>query len=126
MFWPFVIFFSTVILLIGGFSYRLIKERDKTSLLNKQLKEFRSQKKSSEVRLGLIAEQLAPFLEGFPKNGVIKFLGQPIDYIVFTEDSVVFVEVKSGEAKLNKNQKRIRDLVKEGKVSFQTFKIKGQ
>lgn len=53
-----------------------------------------------------------------------KFLGDPIDLIIFNGlsvqkvDSVSFVEVKSGTATMKKHQKSIRDAVEDGKVSY--------
>ena len=85
-----------------------------------------SMKKSSEIRTGYIAEQLAPFLEGFqhdPRN--IRYLGNPVDYIVFGKDKITFVEVKSGKSHLSHNQKNIRRLVEDKKVEWQDFRVKG-
>jgi len=84
-----------------------------------------SQKKSSEVRLGNIAETLAPFLDQFefdPENCI--FLGRPIDYISFGEEEITLVEVKSGNSQLNSRQRQIRDQVKENKVSWKEVRIK--
>lgn len=85
-----------------------------------------SQKKSSETRTGQIAEQLAPFLVDFPYNPKqAHFLGMPIDYIVFADDKVVFLEVKSGNAQLSSRQRQIKALVEQGKVEWAEFRIKG-
>jgi predicted Holliday junction resolvase-like endonuclease len=84
-----------------------------------------SQKKSSEVRVGQIAENMAPFLKDFkydPKS--CHFLGQPIDYIIYGDDEVVFVEVKSGEAKLSSKQRKIRENISNGNVRFEVFRVK--
>ena len=84
-----------------------------------------SQKKSSEVRLGHIAEKLAPFLDQFdfePENCI--FLGQPLDYISFDEDMITFIEIKSGNSQLNARQRQIRDLVKAKHVSWKEIRIK--
>lgn len=84
-----------------------------------------SQKKSSEVRLGHIAETLAPFLDQFdfdPETCV--FLGKPIDYISFGEKEISFIEVKSGNSKLNAKQRQIRDLIKSNSVSWKEVRIK--
>ena len=83
-----------------------------------------SLRKSSEVRLGLIAEQMAPFLEKFkhdPKKA--KFLGMPIDYIIFEDDKIYFTEIKSGKAKLTDIQKNIKDIIERGDVKFETIRI---
>jgi hypothetical protein len=83
-----------------------------------------SQKKSSEVRLGQISENLAPFLKEFKYNPKkCHFLGNPIDYIIFEEDKVIFLEIKSGESRLSDTQKNIRKLIKEGKVEFDQMRI---
>tara|TARA_X000001036_G_scaffold437672_1_gene483551 strand:- start:1689 stop:2213 length:525 start_codon:yes stop_codon:yes gene_type:complete len=83
-----------------------------------------SQKKSSEVRLGHIAEKLAPFLEDFPYNPEDAiFLGQPIDYVVFDDSSVVFVEIKTGKSKLSTKQRHIRDLIKNKYVEWKEIRI---
>jgi len=85
---------------------------------------FMSEKKSKEVRLGAIAETLTPFLEGFPYDPKkLRALGSPIDYIAFEEDEVVLIEVKSGNSQLGSNQRKIRDLVNEGKVRFEVHRI---
>lgn len=84
-----------------------------------------SQKKSSEVRLGGIAETLAPFLDQFefdPEN--CTFLGKPIDYISFGDDEITFIEVKSGNSQLNSKQRYIRDQVKSKLVKWKEIRIK--
>ena len=84
-----------------------------------------SQKKSSEVRLGNIAETLAPFLDQFefnPENCV--FLGKPIDYISFDDEIITFIEVKMGKSQLSSKQRHIRDLIKNKQVAWKEIRIK--
>lgn len=84
-----------------------------------------SQKKSSEVRLGQIAEQMAPFLDNFKYNPKkAHFIGNPIDYVIFEDDEVVFLEVKSGDSRMSKKQRDIKDMISDGKVRFETMQIK--
>ena len=100
--------------------------------LNKKLEEtteakkkVTSQKKSSEVRLGHIAETLAPFLDQFdfdPETCV--FLGKPIDYISFGDDEITLIEVKSGKSQLSAKQKHIRDQVKAKLITWKEVRIK--
>jgi predicted Holliday junction resolvase-like endonuclease len=100
-----------------------LEERLTTETENR--KKVTSQKKSSEVRLGHIAETLAPFLDQFdfdPEH--CTFLGKPIDYISFGDDEITFIEVKSGNSQLNKKQRHIRDLVKDKLVSWKEVRIK--
>jgi predicted Holliday junction resolvase-like endonuclease len=85
-----------------------------------------SQKKSSEVRLGLVSENLAPFLKDFPydpKN--VHFFGQPIDMIIFDYDQgeIIFFEIKSGGAKESQRQKTIKNMIKKGKVYYEKMTI---
>jgi|GEM_PF-6887858 len=83
-----------------------------------------SQKKSGEVVLGQIAEQLAPFTKHFKYEPYkVKFLGQPIDYIYFGEDKIVIIEVKSGNSKLTPKQIKIKNLVKNKQVFWEEFRI---
>ena len=104
--------------------YTLIKLKRQISTLKLDYVRLLSQKKSSEVRTGQIAEQLVPFLDKFkynPKNA--HFIGMPIDYIVFNDDEVVFVEVKTGKSSLSNKQKNIKSLVDSSKVRFETITI---
>jgi len=98
-------------------------ERD----LDKEKSKFANllhQKKSSEVHVGLIGEQLAPFLDAWPyRDSNFRFLGSPIDGVSFEDDEVVLVEIKTGNAKLSPRQRLIRKLVREGKVRFMEFRI---
>jgi len=101
--------------------YVLIFNKLQVKKYNKLL----SQKKSSETILGQISETIAPFLDDFPgKNSKdINFLGMPIDYIYFGKKEIKFIEVKSGKSKLSSKQRRIRNLIRDGKVSFEIYRI---
>ena len=82
------------------------------------------QKKSSEVRLGRVGENLAPFTEKWPWDiNNFRFLGSPIDGVQFNEDEVLIIEIKTGNSRLSKNQKYIKELVEQGKVRFVSYKI---
>jgi predicted Holliday junction resolvase-like endonuclease len=98
---------------------------EKLSQETESRKKVTSQRKSSEVRLGYIAETLAPFLDQFEfEPEECTFLGQPIDYISFGEEEVTFIEVKSGKSQLSSKQRRIRDQVKDKKVKWKEVRIK--
>ena len=106
-------------------SQKLIKDKAYIDL-DEKYKQLFGQKKSSEVRTGQIAEIMVPFLDQFkynPKSS--RFLGEPLDYIIFNEDEVVFLEVKSGESKLNSKQVKIKKNVEAGKVRFEILRIGG-
>jgi predicted Holliday junction resolvase-like endonuclease len=87
-------------------------------------KKITHQKKSSEVRLGHIAETLAPFLDQFDfEPEQCSFLGKPIDYISFGDEEVTFIEVKSGKSQLNTKQRHIRDQIKAKLVNWKEIRI---
>lgn len=121
------------IIVILAFFYKIIqlnKERaeHKKSIEDAQLKydTLYTQKKSSEVRTGQIAEKLAPLLNEFPKDAQeedIISLGMPIDYLIFGPEYIDFVEVKSGKSKLSTKQKRIRDQVQQRLVRWKLVRI---
>ena len=93
--------------------------------VSEQKKKVTSQKKSSEVRLGHIAETLAPFLDQFEFDPeACTFMGRPIDYISFGDDEITFIEIKSGNSQLSAKQRHIRDLVNNKLVAWKEVRIK--
>jgi len=88
-------------------------------------------KQSRAVLGGLVSEQLAPLLPGFPFDvGDCRFIGKPVDFIVFRGmneqniSEVIFLEVKSGVSKsLNKQEKRVREAVEAGRVRWVQFYV---
>ena len=91
--------------------------------------------RSRSTLKGKIAEQMAPFLPGFPYSAAdARFIGSPVDFIVFdgysgAKDgnggmvSVVLVEVKQGKGKLTRGESLVRKAVEEGRVSWKTVTI---
>ena len=121
---PYVIIIFAIVLILWRVLVSQQRQARKTEEWKTKYEKTLFHRKSSEVRLGKIGENLAPFVEAWPwdpKN--FRFLGNPIDGIQFNEDGIVFVEIKTGKARLSRSQKDFRDLVKAGKVSFVTFKI---
>mgnify|MGYP001965950129 FL=1 len=97
---------------------------EQLSELSEEKRKIVSQKKSSEVRLGNIAETLAPFLDQFnfnPEHCI--FLGRPIDYISFGSKEITFIEIKSGKSQLNSKQRSIRDQVHNKQVAWKEIRI---
>ncbi|MDR2177376.1 MAG: hypothetical protein LBP20_04970 [Treponema sp.] len=88
-------------------------------------------KQSRAVLGGLVSEQIAPLLAGFPYDpGDCRFVGRPVDFIVFKGmnqkdiTEVIFLEVKSGAAKnLNDQEKRLRETVLAGRVRWAEFDL---
>jgi predicted Holliday junction resolvase-like endonuclease len=97
----------------------------------------RSVNTSRAVLKGKMAEQFAPILPEFqylPSDA--KFLGDPVDYVVFdgytdfrdgdgtAEDiEVILLDIKSGGARLSKGQQAIAQAVREGRIRFETLRI---
>jgi len=87
-------------------------------------------KRSRAVIGGLFSEQLAPFLPDFPwKPTEVRFVGKPVDFLVFKGldekevEEVVFVEVKSGRARLSGVERSLRRAVEDGRVSWREYRV---
>ncbi|MBN1550894.1 hypothetical protein JW979_05480 [bacterium] len=82
--------------------------------------------RSRSVLKGRLNEQIAPYLPNFPAPPTeAKFIGQPIDFIVFNGldtgevTEIIFIEVKSGKKKrLSSVERSIRQAVQSGSVSW--------
>ena len=81
---------------------------------------------------GRLTEVFAPYLEGFPfKASECKFLGDPIDYVVFEGlderniKGIHFLDVKADSSELSKHQKQIKEIIEQkGNVGFSTFRFR--
>lgn len=88
-------------------------------------------KRSKSVITGQQAEQVAPFLPEFPYNpSDARFLGSPIDFVVFDGlskgklEEIVIVEVKTGKSGLTTRERAIKKAVREGRVSFKEIRLR--
>ncbi len=86
--------------------------------------------RSSAVILGKVTEHAIPFHAQFPFNPKdARFIGSPIDMIVFdgaeAEDvvDVYILEIKTGESKLNKRQRLVKDAVLNGRVHWRELRL---
>jgi predicted Holliday junction resolvase-like endonuclease len=87
-------------------------------------------RRSRAALTGQVSEQLAPFLPGFEyKPTELRFIGKPVDYIVFeglddrTVERVVFLEVKSGGGALSETEKSLRQAIESGRVAFEIYRV---
>jgi predicted Holliday junction resolvase-like endonuclease len=98
--------------------------------LAKKIKQImeKTAKKTERVNIGKSLEKVLPLAKDF--RWVVpdtKVLGDPIDMLVFNGlslgkvDSLSFIEVKSGSARLNEHQKSIRDALADHRVSYGVF-----
>lgn len=91
--------------------------------------------RSRSTLKGKIAEQIAPVLPEFSFNPAdARFIGSPVDYIIFdglTEVAdekassirIVFMDVKHGKGSLTRTQRVIRQAVLEKSVAWETLHL---
>jgi predicted Holliday junction resolvase-like endonuclease len=81
---------------------------------------------------GNISESLAPFLPGFRsdlKASEARFIGKPVDFLFFKGideqniSEVVFVEVKTGNSRLNDNERSLKDAIEQKRVSWWEYRV---
>jgi len=87
-------------------------------------------RRSLAVVTGKVSEQLVPYWPQFPfAPRDARFLGAPVDFIVFDGLSegavrrVVFVEVKTGDARVTPRERGIRDAVDRGAVEWMELRL---
>jgi len=110
-----------------------IGERRRELRLRRQQMSSTSQSLARAVNLGCVLEQLAPSMGSFPyQSGDCRSLFKPIDYVIFRGltstgkvDSIVFGDIKTGQARLTVTQREIRGLVEQGKVEWDTYSPEG-
>lgn len=106
-----------------------IKERKKRLAENKKKKPEKIFVSAQASNFGQISEQILPAFLTFPyKQSECRILFKPIDYIVFTHlaengrvEAIKFVDVKTGEGRLDRRQKQIRDRIVEGKIKHKVI-----
>jgi predicted Holliday junction resolvase-like endonuclease len=85
---------------------------------------------SKAVTRGQVYEQFATYFPEFefnPKDA--QFLGKPVDFVIFDGldegqlRRIVFVEVKTGGAKLNARQRCVRDAIRSGAVEWREIRL---
>lgn len=89
-----------------------------------------SVQRSRSTLSGGFLERLAPHFPDFPYEPTdLRFLGTPVDYVVFSGlsegevDEVVFLEVKSGGSGLTTRERRVRDAVEAGAVRWDVYRV---
>jgi len=108
---------------------------EKAKILFQQWKESEERKiredaikRSTSTILGRVGEHLAPliiFLNYGIKPKDFRYLGSPVDFIVFKglsdgkPEEIIFVEVKSGSSTtLSNRERKIKELIEAGKVRW--------
>ncbi|MDR2071553.1 MAG: hypothetical protein LBP81_09095 [Treponema sp.] len=128
------LFFCIISLIIGlRLGMRAGRKREAAEWEGRKVEEIvKTRLKASRAVLGgLVSEQMAPLLPGFPFDpGDCRFIGKPVDFLVFKGmnrkaiTEVIFLEVKSGARRtLNDQEKRLREAIKAGKVKWVEFDV---
>lgn len=106
-----------------------IKEQRAELAMRKERMTIRAQRTAQAVNIGKIVEKILPSFPSFSySTGDCRALFEPIDYLIFSGlsarakiDALLFVDVKSGRARLNEAQKKIKERVEAGAVKLITI-----
>lgn len=113
-------------------SKELAEEKDK------EIKKQKTRAGSANASKGQLLEKWTPFLnvKGVDPNWDAEnwiFIGNPLDYVVFdwknntkenlADGGIYFIEVKAAKSNLSTKQRRIRDLIKAGKIEWREVRL---
>ncbi len=122
------VLFLSIGLSVGAKIGALRAERSLSGRLDSERRD--AVKRSRAVLGGQLSEQLAPYLPGFPGDPTeVRFIGKPVDFISFSGssggdvDEVVFIEVKSGESRLSRVERSLRDAIEAGRVRYVEYRV---
>ena len=122
-----IILISIVLIIIAYYVGNKIGALKVEKTIDEKVKAARldAANRSRAVLQGQFSEQLAPYMPDFPFNpSDCRFIGKPIDLLVFKGmdnkeiEEVVFVEVKTGNSKLNQQEKNLKRAIENKKVSW--------
>jgi predicted Holliday junction resolvase-like endonuclease len=106
-----------------------LKERENDIDKRKKLASEKAEITAKAVNIGKKLEVIFPTLKDF--NWTLpdcRYLGDPIDMVIFNGastdniSSINFVEIKSGNARLNKHQKAVKEAIEDKKVTYKVLK----
>lgn len=119
--------------LTKGWEIKYIKDIEEIKAMFKGSEKTIRQKSvlsSRRTLVGKFIEKFIPFLSNCPYSPAdMHFLGQPIDYIVFEgmgEDNirrVVFLEAKTGQSKLTKREKSLKEAIEARRVLWKEMRV---
>jgi len=107
---------------------RDLKDREANLKKRKKLVNEKAQITTAAVNIGKELEKVLPTLKDFKwRLNDSRFLNDPIDFVIFNGlsinkiDSISFVEVKSGGARLNSHQKAVKDAVEDKRIIYEVY-----
>jgi predicted Holliday junction resolvase-like endonuclease len=106
-----------------------MKERAQSLKKLRKSISLRSEVGAKAVNIGFILERLAPSMKTFRfEHNDCRSLFDPIDYLIFEGltlkqkvDRILFVDIKTGGARLKSTQKEIKELVGRKKVRWDLY-----
>jgi predicted Holliday junction resolvase-like endonuclease len=136
-------------LVIAGSVYLIMRMqlRHRISIVEKEFRQTWAEQESSVrkdaadrsryVIKGKIAEHMVPMVpEVFMHNpSDARFIGAPIDYLIFDgytavkdgesdeEITIVLADIKTGNATLNRTERKIKEAVEKGRVRWETIRV---
>lgn len=92
-----------------------------------------SVKRQRSILKGQATEQLAPYINNEYNPKDYKFMGDPIDYIIFDGMSdieekddkinkIILMDIKTGKSQLNRVQKAVKECIEAGSIEFQVYR----
>jgi len=120
MFAKYLLYVLAAAIFGGGAYVSYLQRRLKVAV--RMLTEERTRQRSISASYGRITEQWFPLMDKYPYDSAnFRFLGTPIDGVQFEEDKIVFVEFKSRKAELSTQQRRLKQMIQAGKVTWEEF-----
>ena len=125
-------FIIIILIILAFFIGKILGKLIEKKNIDKRIEEERKDaiKKSRAVLGGQFAENLAPYLPDFPYHpSECKFLGRPIDFIVFKgldkqqTEEVIFLEIKTGKAKLSPTEKHLKEAIINKNVKWEEYRV---
>jgi len=109
---------------------KLKEQEQEIKNLRKAMK-LTSRTGAQAVNIGFLLERLTPCMQTFPfEHNDCRSLFDPIDYLIFnglsdqhSVNKIVFMDIKTGQARLSKSQREIRTVVEQKHVSWDTYKM---
>lgn len=105
-----------------------LKQKQEELLKRQENADTGAEKKAIEVGIGKIIEKVLPTYKNFNMIATdCRFLGEPIDMVVFDGlsenkiNNITFLDVKTGNAALNKHQRLVRDAIEDEQVEFKVI-----
>lgn len=127
-----ILFVLVIYLIYKNLEWRFKFEERVKKYIEEKEEEIRRDaiERSSKILSGKALERLVPLLKNFNHSPHdVRWLGDPIDLVVFDGASndnpqkITFVEIKSGTSELTEKQKKIKQIIKEGKVFWEEIRV---